>query len=438
MLALSGCILPGYVMRDLVSGSQPDPHAQTSVSQTASGSSLAVGYDRSDPERPRAWIRLDGPQGGGFSRTFPPFGRGRHGAFQHAAVDPADGSICVVAGAEGGSEIAVVAFSSRGDVRWAIEARDLPGPTFGLPAAVVGGGRVFVLVGLREKERRSLLVAAIGPGGRAEGATIVRGVLEGSYFLAADRFDEAVWREGVGLTLFVGSPGLGAPWLARFGDAAELRWLREVRGPACLESPLTPVLDVTAGGDTVVAAAVRCVASDDVPDLAVMRLSATRGNDVTVLERAPPPGWPPPKRFGPEVPRFDPLAHGLAAKDGGGALVAATIPATPDGNTRLALFDIDPQGTVVSQRAAVSSTNAIRAVRLQGDDVVISTSDLGPCVFAARETGCGGPAAAPRVRTWREALRVTELQPSLERLDLTWANVQEELAEIGVERERAR
>jgi hypothetical protein len=170
-----------------------------------------------------------------------------------------------------------------------------------------------------------------------------------------------------------------------------------------------------------------------------MRLGGTRAGDhATILERAPPPGWSPSKRFGPEVPRFGLLVHGLAATDGGGAVVAATIPAASNGNTRLALFNIDPQGVVVSQRAAMSSTNAMSAVRVEGQDVVISTLDLGPCVFAARETGCGGPGAEPHLRTWREALRVTELQPSVERVDLTLANVRDELAEVGEEGERAR
>lgn len=80
MRALPGCILPGYVMRDLVSGSQPDPHTQMAVLQTAPGSSVTLGYDRSDPERPRAWVHLDGPGGGADSPArFPRLGGGAMG-----------------------------------------------------------------------------------------------------------------------------------------------------------------------------------------------------------------------------------------------------------------------------------------------------------------------------------------------------------------------
>lgn len=179
--------------------------------------------------------------------------------------------------------------------------------------------------------------------------------------------------------------------VARLSITGELDWMRELRATGLRPDAAHPTVALTASGAVQLAYASMTTDAPEGTDLAVTRLDAAGSLAWSRRVRRPLP---------PNVKRGMPWATGVITHAVGtleeSAFVAATIPAAREGSTRLALFELDPSGTVTRQRVVPTSTAKFWAVRPSASNVVVLGETMTPCSFPAQgSASCGGPEGDP-------------------------------------------
>ncbi len=364
-LAAAGIVVAGCIPPRIDLGHRPaDPEAWyfgTAVDDTPLRGGTDTRARRAVIERPGSWSVEVDAFGADALRTF-------------AAVAPSGrpGSALVLAAEEGASSIALVAVrTADGDV---LAAAELPvgapvhiGATWLVPAD--GGAVAAVTVKpVDGAPVRTLLVRV-----DAEGAVLWSTWLArvGSVHSLATHPEHGVVASLDGIS----AEGRGMHVIASLTKDGVLRWMRPLLGPSLRERGPAGA-SFTGAGDVVCTFAARATTTN-LSLVGVARLDAEGAlRWARSIARPIPPG-PPGSHPGVFVQGI-----GAAGED---AFVAATVPTSRIGSTKLVLVTLDREGSVTRQRAVPASTAKPIRVSVEADDVLVRADDMAqPCRFPAR------------------------------------------------------